>query len=306
MKPEIKFDERNTMKKLPVALFICLLYFSVPSQAENVEKILDASAEAEIMIINIAGDVEVEGWSRNQVEVKADLGSGVEELIFEVHGNEVEIEVRVPQHHGRSISADLVIKVPEKSSLEISTVSADITVNDVRGRQQLETVSGDIDTESYASDFDVESVSGDIDVKGDNSKIRTRANSVSGDIEVEHMDGEIEISTVSGDLVLYNSKFETVEIQTVNGDIIFHSGLYGDSRMDVETVNGDVDIKFSGDVSARFDIETFNGRIRNCFGPEPVRTSEYTPGRELRFTEGDGEGRVEIRTLNGGLRLCRE
>lgn len=294
------------MKKLPALLFICLLIFSAPSLAKEVERILDTSANPEISVINIAGDVEIEAWSRNQVEVKADLGSGVEELIFEVHGDQVEIEVRVPQHHGRNTSADLVIKVPEKSSLEISTVSADITVDGVRGRQRIETVSGDIDTEAYESDLDVESVSGDIDVQGDNGKIRTRANTVSGDIEIEHMDGEIEVSTVSGDLILYNSKFETVEAQTVNGDIIFHSGLYGDSRMDVETVNGDVDIKFSGEVSARFDIETFNGRIRNCFGPEPVRTSEYAPGRELQFTEGDGKGRVEIRTLNGGLRLCRE
>ena len=77
-------------------------------------------------------------------------------------------------------------------------------------------------------------------------------------------------------------------------------------HIEVAENNGDVDIKFSGEVSARFDIETFNGRIRNCFGPEPVRTSEYAPGRELRFTEGGGEGRVVIRTLNGGLRLCTE
>jgi len=294
------------MKKLPVLLFIGLLILSVPTLAKEVNRILDVSAEAEIMVVNIAGDVEIEAWSRNQVEISADLGSGVEELIFEVDGDEVEIEVRVPQHHGRNISADLRIKVPEKSSLEVSTVSADISIEGVKGRQRLETVSGDIGTEAYSANLDVESVSGDIGVQGDGSNIRTRADSVSGDIEVEQLDGEIEASTVSGDIVLYNSSFESVETQTVNGDIIIRSRLYGDGRMDIETVNGDVDIKFSGEVSARFDIETFNGRIRNCFGPEPVRTSEYAPGRELKFTEGGGEGRVVIRTLNGGLRLCTE
>ena len=294
------------MKKLLIPLFICLLIFSSPSTAEEVDEILDVPADAEVSIVNIAGDVEVEAWSRNQVEVKADLGSGVEELIFEVNGDQVEIEVRVPQHHGRNISADLLIKVPEMSSLEISTVSADIGVEDVKGTQRIETVSGDIDTEAYESDLDVESVSGDIDVQGDGNKIRTRADTVSGDIEVENLDGEIEVSAVSGDVILFNSNFKSVETQTVTGDIVFHSGLYGDGRMDVETVNGDVDIKFTSEVSARFDIETFNGSIRNCFGPKPQRTSEYAPGRELNFTEGDGEGRVIIRTLNGGLRLCRE
>jgi hypothetical protein len=76
--------------------------------------------------------------------------------------------------------------------------------------------------------------------------------------------------------------------------------------MDVETVNGSVDILFDGDVSARFDIETFNGDIENCFGPKSERTSKYAPGRELKFTEGGGNGRVVIRTLNGDLTLCKE
>ena len=49
---------------------------------------------------------------------------------------------------------------------------------------------------------------------------------------------------------------------------------------------GDVDVQFSNDVGARFDIETFNGDIENCFGPKAERTSKYTPGLELSFTEG--------------------
>jgi hypothetical protein len=53
-------------------------------------------------------------------------------------------------------------------------------------------------------------------------------------------------------------------------------------------------------------LETFNGEIDSCFGPKAVRTSRYAPGSELKFTEGDGAGRVTIRTLNGDLRLCRD
>jgi len=37
-----------------------------------------------------------------------------------------------------------------------------------------------------------------------------------------------------------------------------------------------------------------------------VRTSKYAPGKELRFTEGDGSARVLIKTLNGGINLCRD
>lgn len=282
----------------------CIALLSVPAFADEVHEIRDVNAKSEIRIFNTAGEIEVEGWSRKQVEIEADLGSGVKELLFEVDGDEVLIEVRAPQHHGRHISSDLLIRVPEGSSLDISGVSADITIENVNGRQNLDSVSGDIETSVYAADFTIETVSGDIDIEGDDKKTRSRANSVSGDIDMVNLDGEVEVSSVSGDLVLYDSKFEKADVQTVNGDIVFQSGLYGESRMNVETVNGEIDIEFSNEVSARFDIETFNGDIENCFGPEAVRTSKYTPGSELKFTAGGGKGRVVIRTLNGDLRLC--
>jgi hypothetical protein len=287
---------------------ISLFFLGASAAAEDYHQILDVEDEAEIIIFNTAGEVEVRGWSRSQVEVEADLGSGVEKLIFEVDGNEVLIEVKPTKRHHNShnISSDLVITVPHNSSLEIGTVSADISIEDVTGEQYLESVSGDIDTNAYDSDLSIDSVSGDIDIEGDNKKIQISIETVSGDIDIQSVDGEVEVETVSGDLVLYDSRFEEVSGESVNGDIIFHAELYGDSRMEFETVNGDIDIKFEGDISARFDIETFNGDIRNCFGPEPVRTSSYTPGQELKFSEGGGDGRVVIRTLNGGLRLCKK
>ncbi|MDE0755233.1 MAG: hypothetical protein OSB26_11330 [Woeseiaceae bacterium] len=73
----------------------------------------------------------------------------------------------------------------------------------------------------------------------------------------------------------------------------------------VRCVNGSVDVDFNGDVSAEINIETFNGSIRNCFSPDAVKMSKYAPGRELDFTEGSGNGRVKIRTLNGSVRLCK-
>jgi len=88
--------------------------------------------------------------------------------------------------------------------------------------------------------------------------------------------------------------------------LIFRAAIEDGGRLDLETINGDIDLDFAGNISGRFDIETFNGSIDNCFGPEPQRTSQYTPGRELKFSEGDSNTRIVIRTLNGGLRMCRD
>jgi len=292
------------MKTLTFALLSLLS--AAAFSAEDINETMDAAADGTVSISNVAGSVEVQGWSRKQVEVTGELGSDADELVFERDGNDIVIKVKVPRHHGRRISSDLIVKVPEASSLEINTVSADIEIDNVEGEQDLESVSGDIETEAHAKDIDVSSVSGDVVIQGDRKPMRTRLNSVSGDIEAEDLSGEIEAETVSGDVEIVNGSFSRALAHSVNGEILFHAELLNDGRLDIETINGEVDVEFHGDVSARFDIETFNGEIRNCFGPEAERTSRYAPGRELLFREGDGSGRVTIQTLNGDIRLCND
>ena len=291
------------MKTFTVTLLGILSATSVV--AEEINQSMDAAADGTVSISNIAGSVEVQGWSRNQVEVTGELGDDVEELIFKRDGDEIRIKVKSRHRGSHDVDSDLVIKVPVRSSLEVHTVSADIDITEVTGEQSIESVSGDIATEAQTSDIDINSVSGDLEIAGDNESMRSRLSSVSGDIDTENLAGEIGAESVSGDLVVADGVFDRVMLGTVNGDIVFHARLLDDGRLDVETVNGDVNIEFAGDVSARFDIETFNGDIRNCFGPKAVRVSEYAPGYELKFTEGGGSSRVTIEKLNGDLSLCR-
>lgn len=274
--------------------------------AEDVNRTLDADADGEIYISNVAGSVDVRGWSRNEVEVTGELGNGVEELIFERDGDEIIIRVKQKRGSMRSGSADLEINVPQASSLQVHTVSADIDIDNVMGEQELESVSGDISTAAYGSEMEAESVSGDIEIDGDEQSSSFSFHTVSGDIDVENVSGEIRVESVSGDISAINGAVSRAVGNTVNGDIVFHLSLLDEGRMDLETINGEVDVQFGGPVSARIDVETFNGNIRNCFGPESVRTSKYAPGRELSFTEGSGSGRVTIDTMNGNVRLCNE
>ena len=289
-----------------LSVFIALTLATTAFADDEINKTIDAESKSAIRVINVAGDVEIEGWSRNEVELEAELGSGVEELIFERDGKEILIEVRGKKDNSRNITSDLVIKVPMGSSLEVSTVSADIVVDGVEGRMRLQSVSGDVEASVFGENINAESVSGDVDLSGKDMEIRVQAKTVSGDVDLENLKGEVDATAVSGDLTVTSGNFSEAKLNTVNGDIIFQAGLYGESRMDVETVNGSVDILFDGDVSARFDVETFNGDIDNCFGPKSERTSKYAPGRELSFTEGGGNGRVVIHTLNGDLTLCKE
>ncbi len=301
----MEHDMRNCMKKLTLILIGCLL-FSV-AHAKDLNESLAADAKGHVTIFNMAGSVNVEGWSREVVEVTGSLGGDVEEFVFDRDGDEIKIKVKVPERHrGYSdITSELTIRVPKGSSIEVATISADVEVKDVQGEQELQAVSGDIVTQSFAAEIIAESVSGDIDVQGDGKNTDAELVSVSGDITAENLAGSVAAESVSGDIVIAEGSFDRARVETVNGDIDYQSVLRKDGKLHVETINGGVNIDFVGDVSARFDIETFNGDIENCFGPEAQRTSRYAPGWELSFTEGAGEGRVVISTLNGDLTICK-
>ncbi|MGB5257274.1 MAG: DUF4097 family beta strand repeat-containing protein [Woeseiaceae bacterium] len=283
------------------------LMLALPVMAdEEVDKTLDAAPDGHVDISNIAGEVTVAGWSRNEVEVTGTLGKKVEELIFERDGDKVTIKVKVPKRMGSGIDSDLHIIVPKNSSIDVGTVSADIDVKDVLGEQRLHTVSGDVSTEAAGSDVTGESVSGDIEVSGSKQDTKTSAATVSGDVTLFRVAGTVSGESVTGDVIVDEGSFDRVDLSSVNGQLVFDAQLREDGRLSAETVNGAVDIELAGKVSARIDISTFNGRIRNCFGPDPERTSKYAPGWSLDFTEGDGDGRIDISTMNGSVTLCRD
>jgi len=290
------------MKRMTVILPVAL--FALPVMAEDVNETLDAPKDAQVNVSNIAGEVTIRGWSRKQVEVTGELGRNVEKLIFERDGDRITIKVKVPRRGGRGIDSDLHIQVPEGSSIDVGTVSADISVSDVSGEQSLNTVSGDVETEAFSSDVSAESVSGDVEVSGQGKNAETGASTVSGDVTLFRVGGIVEGNSVSGDVIVDEGSFERASLETVNGEIVFHAQLRKGGKLQAETVNGNVDLEFTDKVSGRYDVDTFNGNIRNCYGPKAVRTSKYTPGWELSFDQGDGDARVTVSTLNGDISIC--
>jgi DUF4097 and DUF4098 domain-containing protein YvlB len=295
------------MKALLVALPIAVLTAGV--HAEEISKTAPADERGEVEIVNVAGAVEVRGWDRNEVQVDADLGSSVERLEFKRDGQRTYVKVILPRGHGSSGASDLVVKIPRESSLSVNTVSADQTIRGVRGAQRLQAVSGGIETEVGPGELEAKTVSGNIMARGTSHKIgkgaSVRATTISGDLQLDDVGPELDLNTVSGDMIVRGEMLTRGRIKTTNGDLQLTTALGDEARIDAETINGNLHFTFRGKLNAEFDIETFNGEIDNCFGPKSQRTREYGPGNELRFTEGKGEARVRIKTLNGGVMLCK-
>lgn len=287
-----------------VASLLALLLPAV--HAETVEKSLQADPDGSVTIVNVAGQVKVEAWRQAEVRLVADLGSGVEKLVFESEAKATIIKVVLPSRGSGSGSAQLRVRVPEGSKLNINTVSADQFVSGVRGPQRLQAVSGDIDTEQWGEEVRIKTISGDVTVEGHEKPALSGVETVSGDVNLEEIAGEIDLKTVSGDLQVSMSEMGRGTIRTSNGDVRLRTRLTRAARLEAESLNGDVRLSFRGAIDAELDVETFSGDIENCFGPKPVRTREFAPGNALRFKQGEGNARVRVKTFNGTVEICTD
>jgi DUF4097 and DUF4098 domain-containing protein YvlB len=287
---------------IPIAVMTAGAQFAA---AEEVTKSTPADARGEVEIVNVAGSVQVNGWNRAEVQVNADLGSSVERLEFRRDGQRTYVKVILPKGRGSSRSSDLVVNIPRDSSLAVNTVSAEQRIEGVHGTQRLQAVSGDIETTFGPGDLEVKTVSGNILARGRDGKGSVRATTINGDLQLADTGPELDLNTVTGDMNVRLERLDRGRIKTTNGDLQLTTKLGDEARLDVEAVNGDLTFDLRGDLSAEFDIETFNGDIDNCFGPVPRRSREHGPGKELHFSEGKGRAQVRIKTLNGGVNVCK-
>lgn len=274
--------------------------------AEKIEKRAPADPRGEVEIVNVAGAVRVTGWDRAEVDVRGDLDTAVERLEFVTTGNHTTIRVVLPRNRSRSGGSDLLVRIPEFSTLRVNTVSADQTIEGVRGVQRLQAVSGSVQTEAAGEEIQAKTISGDVRITSTNDAkpaIHT-VTTVSGDIRLVNIAGEIEVETVSGDMKIDAGELARTRLRTTNGDIDIAARLPQNARVDAETINGDVTLQVIGKVDAEFNIHTFNGDIESCYEGEAVRRREHGPGRDLNFSRGSGSARVTIRTLNGGVEVC--
>jgi DUF4097 and DUF4098 domain-containing protein YvlB len=278
-----------------------------PAAAERaIHEAGDVHPQGEVEISNVAGRIEVEGWDQDRVEVTGTLGRGAERLEFRIQDRHTLIRVEHPSGARNIGSSELRIRMPVESRLTVASVSASVVVRDVRGAQRLHAVSGGIETVMFSDDVQLKTVSGDIRLEGAGSPGLLTVTTVSGNATVRGVAGEAVMQTVSGDLDITSDYLERARIRTVNGGASLYTRLAPGARIEMEAVNGPLSLVVAGEPDAEFTLETFNGRIDNAFGPEPVRTSRFAPGTELRFTAGEGSARVNMETLNGAIILRSE
>jgi DUF4097 and DUF4098 domain-containing protein YvlB len=295
-------------------LIISSILFALASGSQAAEPIkavakpLDAKGTVEIS--NVRGQIKVTGWERNMVAVTGTLGADTK-LIFEGSGSRLLVRAERNKSgkqgwlswggSGPSEDTLLQVHVPLSASLEVESVSADVSVVGIRAsdRLEVETVSGDANLQAGTDRLDISSVSGDMEFSG--AAKRANAESVSGDLRLRDIDGELSVESVSGDANVASSRLSQVEGGSVSGDIELEVELVGNASVDIETMSGELTLSLPANLSATINAESFSGSLHADFPVEII--DQAGPGSEMRGKLGSGDARIDLESFSGDINV---
>jgi hypothetical protein len=241
------------------------------------------------------GTVHVSTWAQSAVHVKADVSP---DCHVDVTPSGDREEVHLSCSHGPG-SGDLEIQIPQASSLDVRTMSADVSAHGVNGALHVQTVSGDIEVKGGApTEVEARSTSGTVSI--DAASPSTRAHSVSGDIAIRGARGRATIRTVSGECTLSGGEFNAVEIETVSGDIRFTGAVSGQGTFEAGSHSGDVALHLPPTTSADVEMRSVSGDLVIDMG-----TGRKAAERELDARIGAGGAKLRLHSFSGDLTVTK-
>lgn len=303
------------------SLIVCLgvnpaLAFSKEKYEEKFEKTVSLDQAGKVRLKNIAGNIEIKTWNRNEVKIdalkvsKASSLSKAEEnaqkVKIEVNksGDLLEIETDYPKHSSNSlnVSVDYNLMIPSRVSIDLNSVSGDVFMEKIGGEVEAEVVSGNIELMGAEKDVDCQTVSGDLrvqDVKG-----YVFVFTVSGDLRLDRIRGSIEAETVSGDVEMREvSDAEKIKGKTLSGKIVYEGSLRKDGRYDFNSHNGDIHLNMPASSSFELEAKTFSGEIESDF---EIALSGKVSSKKIRGTVNEGGAELNLDTFSGDLFLKKK
>lgn len=318
---------------LTPAALLAVLALSVPSAAQpgRVDARTPAAANATVEVA-VRGTVRVTGWSRNEVHVTGTTDAG-DRLVLEGSGRSVAVRLR--GERGRGGTANIEVRVPAGSSVEVSGGSGAIHVSGVTGavetnsqggpitvtgaprRIEVNAAGGPVTIDARTGSLEISALGGPVRVSGA-VRERTEINAVGGpvdvlgsvnDIEVNSMGGpvrvvdaggRVEISAVSGNVEVRGSRLRG-SVQNVSGNVTVTSTGPLAGALSLDSHSGNVELRLPAGASATVNLTTFSGRFISEVGGQTRREGE----RDRQIVVGAGGPSVSVTTFSGNVKLSR-
>jgi len=118
-----------------------------------------------------------------------------------------------------------------------------------------------------------------------------------GTITIEDSEGKTKLRTSNGKIIVKNHRGD-LDGETSNGEIDVEIILPDDGKCKLKTSNGTITISIPSSTSADIKASTSNGRIEV---DHPDVEIDEVDDKEFKGKIGDGDGEIELETMNGNI-----
>jgi hypothetical protein len=208
-----------------------------------------------INVNTVSGGVEVyENEALNGVQIDLflkrsfSLWSGARNLdnyriILQQRGDHIIASVE-DKRSGRNYKADagiefnFVIQTPSDASVEVQTMTGDISVSGISGKHYIRNHTGNIDLWRVSGETRVSSTAGTLTVGDNHGTLFMKT--VTGNVNVDRSSGEIRLKTIEGNVELHEIS-GTLVTSTTTGNI-FSDFTEVSEGVFIETISGNIDL----------------------------------------------------------------
>jgi hypothetical protein len=235
---------------LALAAVLCLCWPGFGANQTFV-KTFPLSSGGSFQLENINGSVRVEGWERNEVEVRAVKSSvndprDLERVKIEVcsQPGQVAVHTRYPKGQGVEVAVEYVVHVPSRVLLgDVETVNGSVIVRGVEGGGELRSVNGNVEVLDSSGRFNAKTTNGDL-------HLELRQLIDGGPMNIETVNGSVvlglpsnaranlKILSMNGD---FSSELPVISTAGTPSSRAFRARLgSGGGQISVRTVNGGI------------------------------------------------------------------
>ncbi|MEM1178156.1 MAG: DUF4097 family beta strand repeat-containing protein [Acidobacteriota bacterium] len=247
----------KTHRFAAAATLVALLATPAFAAERTINQSYTLGDQGRLSLDNVNGDVEIEGWDKDEVELVANIRSGDRDMLKEVeidvdiNGDRIHIETDYPDSKGGWgrdwAEVDYQLKVPRGTELaEISLVNGSLRLEAVAGDVEASLVNGSLNARGLSGSVELSSVNGGVDLAldrlGDGQRIDVE--SVNGSIRVRlpaDADAEVTAETVHGS-IKNDFGLKVIKGEYVGSDMRGRLGS-GSARMSLENVNGSIRVE---------------------------------------------------------------
>lgn len=261
------------------------------ASGDRFEKHIPVGTSPQVIVTNDNGSVHIRGTPRNEVHIIVTKKSPNVEIDTESVGNRVRFDTHWLDSNLKPAerTADYVLEVPEKSSLEIHNVS---------GHVKVEFIQGSVNVDALNSLIELSDIAGSMILR-----------SVSGNMNIVRSSGRIEANSISGDFQFTDLQSQSIDASTASGNIFYNGNFFDNGRYTLSNYSGAIEVAAPANSSFELDARSVKGIVQSEIPLQSKPHYNFNPAlmkQSLLGVYNDGAASVHLSSFSGKIRIRKK